>query len=389
MKSLLPQWRAHGNRDLGAAVRTSNPPARSPRRGWRPLVAAAFTAGLLALTATAAFAQGVWQTLPSTPTARVNLAAATAPCPAARHRTCVYAIGGSIGALSYVNTVEAYSPAANTWATLPPMPTARSSLAGAAAPCPRVRHRTCVYAIGGYDLASIALNTVEAYSPATNTWATLPPMPTARRDLAAATAPCPGARHRTCVYAIGGSTNGGTLAVNTVEAYSPATNSWATLPSLPTARPNMTAATAPCPGARNRTCVYAIGGSTNGGTLAVNTVEAYSPATNSWATLPPMPTARSYLAGAAAPCPGARNRTCVYAIGGSTNGATSAVNTVEAYSPATNTWATLPSMPTARSYLAGAAAPCPATRNHACVYAIDGYTGNRTVNTVEAFAVGR
>jgi hypothetical protein len=354
----------------------------------RPLVAAAFTAGLLALTATAAFAQGVWLTLPSAPTARVKLAAATAPCPAAPHRTCVYAIGGSIGALSYVNTVEAYGPAVNTWATLPPMPTARSSLAGAAAPCPRVRHRTCVYAIGGYDLASIALNTVEAYSPATNTWATLPPMPTARRDLAAATAPCP--RHDgLCVYAIGGSTNGGTRAVNTVEAYSPATNTWATLPSLPTARLDLAAATAPCPRARNRTCVYAVGGSTNGGISAVNTVEAYSPATNTWATLPSLPTARSSLAGAAAPCPGVRHRTCVYAIGGTTNSITSAVNTVEAYSPATNTWATLPSLPTARSYLAGSAAPCPATRNHACVYAIDGYNGNRAVSTVEAFAVGR
>jgi hypothetical protein len=115
--------------------RTSNPPASSPRRGRRPLLAATFTAALLALTANAAFAQqGVWQTLPSAPTVRSALAGTTAPCPHARHRTCVYAIGGFNG-ISALNTVEAYSPATNTWATLPSLPTAHWAPAGATAPC--------------------------------------------------------------------------------------------------------------------------------------------------------------------------------------------------------------------------------------------------------------
>jgi hypothetical protein len=128
----------------------------------------------------------------------------------------VYSIGGIVNG-TFLNTVEAYSPATNTWAALPSMPTGRNGLAGATAPCPGARYRACVYAIGGQNNTG-PLSTVEAYSPATNTWATLPSMPTARLDLAAATAPCAAAWYRTCVYALGGGTaTGGAL--STVEAF--------------------------------------------------------------------------------------------------------------------------------------------------------------------------
>ncbi|MDF2259043.1 kelch repeat-containing protein [Streptantibioticus ferralitis] len=219
------------------------------------------------------------------PTGRSGLAAATAPCPEnvnGLSGTCVYAIGGFKG--STLNTVEAYSPATNTWATLPSMPTARANLAAAAATCPKAierRKATCVYALGGTNGSD--LNTVEAYNPAANVWATLPSMPTARQGLAGAAAPCPAAFTRdmrapsgrameerdsrqslgkgkaACVYAVGG-LNGSIL--NTVEAYSHAANVWATLPSMPTARVALAAATAPCPDALRRTCVYAIGSGT-------------------------------------------------------------------------------------------------------------------------------
>jgi hypothetical protein len=320
------------------------------------------------------------------PTARIGLAAATAPCPGLLHGTCVYGIGGFNG--TFLRTVEAYSPATNTWAKLPSMPTARDFLAAATAPCPPGADGlvgTCVYAIGGYN--GTDLNTVEAYSPATNTWATLPSMPTARNALAGATAPCPGALDRACVYATGGHNSTGAL--NTVEAYTPATNTWATLPSMPTARYLLAGATAPCPATWDRACVYAIGGTSNGAG-GLNTVEAYTPATNTWAELPAMPTARLDLAGATAPCPEAWNRACVYAVGGSSIGAGGGLNTAEAYTPATDTWAELPSMPTGRFDLAGATAPCPDAWNHACVYAIGGGTATGgAVGTVEAFRVER
>jgi hypothetical protein len=85
------------------------------------------------------------------------------------------------------------------------MPTARYLLAAATGCDGRI------YAIGGYN-GSIILNTVEAYDPATNAWTTVAPMPTARWLLAAAT----GSDGR--IYAIGGY-NGSIL--NTVEAYRP------------------------------------------------------------------------------------------------------------------------------------------------------------------------
>jgi hypothetical protein len=59
MQGLLSQRRAHGNREPASGARTSsNPPARRPRRAWRPLLAAAGTTALLALTAAPAYAQG-------------------------------------------------------------------------------------------------------------------------------------------------------------------------------------------------------------------------------------------------------------------------------------------------------------------------------------------
>jgi N-acetylneuraminic acid mutarotase len=84
-------------------------------------------------------------------------------------------------------------------------------------------------------------------------------MPTARAGFAAATGP------DGRIYAIGG--GGDTGSGNTVEAYAPGTNSWATLASMPTARSLLAAATGP----DGR--IYAIGG--NHGSGVVNTVEAY------------------------------------------------------------------------------------------------------------------
>ncbi|MGW2562067.1 Kelch repeat-containing protein [Streptomyces sp. NPDC001514] len=359
-------------------------------------------APLLALAPTLANAQGAWLTVSHLNTARSGLAATTAPCPrdvAGPAETCVYAFGGS-DAAGVVNTVEAYSPVTNLWVTLPSLPTARTGLAGATAPCPNGvagLRGTCVYAIGGDDGAGPAdqLSTVEAYSPATNQWVTLPSMNSTRAFLAAATAPCPNGvagLRGTCVYAIGGSNRGaGSTHLSTVEAYSPATNQWVTLPSLPTARTSLAAAAAPCPQVvmeRNETCVYAYGGFPGGGARddLHRAMEAYVPTANVWVSLPLMPTERSGLAGAAAPCPKAAKQVCVYAFGGVRAG--EALRTVEAYSPTANVWATLPSMPTARTDLAGAAAACPDNLNRTCVYAVGGRNGaDPPLDTVEAFDI--
>jgi N-acetylneuraminic acid mutarotase len=166
----------------------------------------------------------------------------------------------------------------------------------------------------------VVLNTLEAYSRWTGTWSTLPSMPTARFRLAAATGPCPLGQSGSCVYFLGGNTVAGD--VNTVEAYSQLRNNWTTLAPMPTARRDLAAATV---GGR----IYAIGGEL--GATVLNTVEVYNPATNTWSTVGPMPTTRDELGVTAAPCLSGTG-TCVYAVGGE-NAAGASLNTFEAYTP--------------------------------------------------------
>ncbi len=397
MRGLLSPRRAHGNREPIPGVRASGSgPALGRRRSGRRLLAAAVPMAMLGLAAMPAYAQGTWQSLPSLPTASYGLAGATAPCGGHWNRPCVYAMGGGTAAGGYLSTAEAYNPAANAWATMPSLPTARSYLAGAAAPCPRDAgglNRTCVYAIGGFDGAE--LSTVNAYSPSASAWKTLPSLPTGTDLLAAATAPCPrgvSGLEGTCVYAIGGAT--AVTYVSTVEAYSPATNTWESLPSLPSAQYALAAASAPCPRAVSGLagiCVYALGGYSGTGAV-LSTVEAYSPATSTWVTLPSLPTASYALAAATAPCPrgvSGLEGTCVYAMGGYSNALLTELSTVAAYSPATSTWVTLPSLPTASYALAAATAPCAGALNRGCVYALGGVGSIGVLSTVEAFDTGQ
>src|SRR5262245_59820413 len=164
------------------------------------LVVALATSGLWA---SSAAAEPAWTTVASMPTPRAELAGVAAPCPSDQSATCVYAIGG-ITTSALLGTVEAYAPASNTWTTATAMSTARFALAAAAGPCPLDQGRACVYAIGGHAPGNAIVGLVEANHPATNTWSPVAPMPTARRYLAATTAPCPSEPAATCIYAMGG-----------------------------------------------------------------------------------------------------------------------------------------------------------------------------------------
>ncbi|MEU6340649.1 kelch repeat-containing protein [Streptomyces sp. NPDC046977] len=326
---------------------------------------------------TSATADGVWLDTPPLQTPRGGLAAAPAPCPPGLRQTCVYAFGG-VTPRGLTHTVEAYSPATNAWVSLAPLPTARSGLAGKAAPCPEaVKKKTCVYAIGG-SVDRVAQNTVEAYNPAANTWIAIRPLPTPRSDLGAAPAQCPkgyGLRGA-CVYAVGGRTDTDP-AVRTVEAYSPATGTWATLPPLPTARARLAVASAPCPEAPGLRglCVYAFGGRNNAG-FSLRTVEVYSPVTNAWISLRPMPVARDSFAVAPAPCSDGLRGRCLYAFGGErvTRTGVRLLKSVQEYSPNADTWSILPPLRTARDLLAVASAACPKTSKGVCLYPLGGFT---------------
>ncbi len=93
------------------------------------------------------------------------------------------ALGGTTGGQAFQSIVEAYTPSTNSWATVAPMSTARAWFAAAT-----TKRDGRVHVFGGEDPAGgfKALTTADAYDPSTNTWAALAPMPTARLNFAAA-----------------------------------------------------------------------------------------------------------------------------------------------------------------------------------------------------------
>ena len=172
---------------------------------------------------------------------------------------------------------------------------------------------------------------VEAYDPKTNTWAAMPSMPTARALLVAAVV-------NGKLYAIGGAAEGGTT-VGTVEEFDPGTEVWTARAPMPT--PRYSAA-----GAQVGGRILVAGGS-GSGFLSTSVSEIYDPATNSWSTAGSLPSERTELAGAES---GGR----MYAIGGN-EGLTAALlpwyfpyRNVDAYDPTTNAWTSRSAMPTAR-----------------------------------------
>lgn len=238
----------------------------------------------------------------------------------------VYAVGGSSS--TPLPTLEAYDPRNDSWSKLPDMPTARLGLAAAVGTDGRI------YAIGGGDFdAATRRATVEAYDPATKKWTTMASMPTARTHLAAVT----GQDGR--IYALGGIV--GPLvqdALSTVEAYTPGTNSWATVASMPTKRAFLAAAVA------SDGRIFALGGQTSpaGGPSA----DVYTPSSNSWTTIPNMPTPRQALAAAT-------TSDGIIALGGLTAADVSTYSALNTrYVPFSNTWSARAAMPTPRSFFA-------------------------------------
>ena len=147
---------------------------------------------------------------------------------------------------------------------------------------------------------------------------------------------------------------------NLAEVYDPSTNSWTTLAPMPSVRSYPAVAVA-----NGR--IYVMGGAFRGSptipTVWLDVVEEYDPSTNTWATRTPMPTPRM---GHGAVTHDGR----VYVIGG-WNGVL--LNTCEEYNPLSDTWTTKASMPTARYMV-----PC--AEMGGLIYAVAGW---------EAFGPGR
>jgi hypothetical protein len=170
-----------------------------------------------------------------------------------------------------------------------------------------------------------------------NTWITKTPMRHERYGLGVAVV-------NGKIYAIGGSSEEGTNSysagyfptsgkvLNTVEEYDPATDTWTSRSSMPTARYSF--ATIVC---QNR--IYCLGGNTYrpkyGSPTTTDAFEVYDPQTNNWTKMTPMPTKNSLDAVIS-------YEDKIYFFGGGLN---------QVYDTVSDTWENKTSMPTARKGL--------------------------------------
>jgi len=243
----------------------------------------------------------------------------------------LYAIGGETSG-TQLATVEAYTPATNTWTTKAPMPIAGSCLAAGVV-------NNIIYVVG---LGSV----LEAYDPSSNTWTTKAPMPTARSCSAVGVV-------NGILYVVGG-TSGSNL--GTVEAYVPSSNTWTTKTPMPLANSHLAV------GVLNGV-LYAVGGAPS-----TPATQAYDPITDTWTSKAWMPF------GAYGHAAGVINGT-VYAVGGDIQPDYSSA--VQAYDPENDLWTTKAPMPTARGRLAGGVV-------NGVLYVVGGFNGN-SLSTVEAY----
>ena len=288
-------------------------------------VIALLAAVMVALSSNRAATQGAWVTLTPDPNAKVTPAVVAIDGKLYVHGFDQDAFGNQG---SFAPRLSIYDPASNSW-TIGASPSHIRAFASAGAIDGKM------FVVGGCIMSDCRIgvtSALEIYDPATNTWSSGAPMPTARFGMAAGV--------------IGGKlyVTAGTTAcppcstTSAMEIYDPVTNAWTTGAAIPNTRE--LAASAVVNG-----LLHVIGGYERGSVnAAVGAVHVYDPVANTWSTRASIPTARL---GAAA---GVLNGQ-IYVVGGSTGSSDLAVN--ESYDPASNTWTPQPSMTTARRYTAG------------------------------------
>ncbi len=141
----------------------------------------------------------------------------------------IYAVGGYNSSLALVGNNEMYDPASDAWTSMARMPTPRAQFGIAI-------WQDKIFVVGGVTgrtpffendalSRSVVTGIVEVYDPATNTWTTKSPMPTARGSLQANNV-------NNKIYVTGGVDQDSHF-VNATEVYDPLTDSWSTMASMP------------------------------------------------------------------------------------------------------------------------------------------------------------
>ncbi len=181
-----------------------------------------------------------------------------------------------------------------------------------------------VYVLGGYDFNGASTDTVFVYNPATDTWTSAGSLPSAVNHNSAAVA-------AGRLYSFGGSGR-------SVAVYEPESNTWSTVAPM-----NFEHGETAAVGVFDDK-IYVVGGEEDG--VSLRELEVYDPVVNTWTTLAPMAVARNHTAGAFID-------EKFYVAGGRGNDA--APTALEVYDPQTNNWSSLAPMPTGRSGVAAAA----------------------------------
>jgi N-acetylneuraminic acid mutarotase len=267
-----------------------------------------------------------WTTLEPMPTARSGLGVAVVDGK-------IYAIGGQKGD-EVLNVTEEYDPVTNQWTSKTSMPTARSDFGIAV-------YQNKIYVIGGTNGSGIAAGesqltgVTEVYNPITDTWETKTSMPNPRQGLEANVV-------SDKIYLIGGVRYAGEfvhLEFDENDVYDPATDSWTTKAPLPTAIWGYSSAVVD-----NK--IYLIGGGnkTLDGIYPVTLNQIYTPATNTWNSAKDVPNGLWHAAAGATTDVLAPKR--IYVLGGSYSEA--AYNLTQTYDPETDAWTTCTPMPTSR-----------------------------------------
>jgi N-acetylneuraminic acid mutarotase len=238
--------------------------------------------------------------------------------------------------------------AASAWRRLPPMPTARQNMAST------VLDGT-IWVVGGLESASRGSQRIEGYDPVINGWKSGPDLPVRLHHEMAVT-------YKDELVVIGGWIPKGSdpSAVTSGRVFALRGGKWVNLPSL--RRPRAAGAAAVV-GDR----IVVTGGQADD--RLVDTTEVFDG--KQWRDGAKMPTAREHLAAAS-------DGRFVYAVGGRALSPDKNSAALERYEPASDRWQRLPDMPTARGGLGAAIA-------HGHLIAVGGESPTDAFGDVESY----
>lgn len=273
---------------------------------------------LLTVKPTSAASQDTWTTKASMNVARFGLGVAV-------WEGKIYAIGGQGNVNAEPLSVnEVYDPASDTWGFKASMPTARSGFGIAV-------YQNKIYCIGGminWAQGTVSSGANEVYDPATDTWSTLSPMPTARYGVEACVL---GGK----IYLIGGDSYA-------VEVYDPMTDTWTTKTSIPNAPGRDRAWSCALIVFENK--IHVIGAAP-----FANSHQIYDPTTDSWSIGTPV--IAGYVYASAAATTGENAPEQIYVFGASSiwwNLDHLPDVESQSYDPTTNSWTVGSSVPSKR-----------------------------------------